>query len=231
MKNSDPKAPKTRVNHPVGLVAGGPIRVADFRAVQKMTDHFVAADGGAAYLLARATMPDVVYGDMDSLAQPLQVKLGPDRIVRLSEQETTDFDKALRHIEAPLILVLGALGGRVDHELAVFHTLLRHVDKRCLLVGHKDVLFACPAHVLITLDLRAGDRLSLFPMCALKGKSEGLDWPIDGLSLDPMVQIGTSNRVTSGQVRLFFEGAGMLVILPRTRLTSVAKALVQLLRG
>jgi thiamine pyrophosphokinase len=55
-------------------------------------------------------------------------------------------------------------------------------------------------------------------MMPVTGQSEGLVWPIDGLHLTPGGQTSTSNRVTSGPVRLCANGPGLLVILPRTRL-------------
>ena len=57
------------------------------------------------------------------------------------------------------------------------------------------------------------------------GRSEGLEWPINGLELDPMARIGTSNRAT-GPLRLEADGPGLLVILPRARLADVVAALV-----
>ena len=51
-------------------------------------------------------------------------------------------------------------------------------------------------------------------MGPVRGRSEGLRWPIDGLAFDPTGRIGTSNAATGGVVRLGFDAPRMLVILP-----------------
>jgi thiamine pyrophosphokinase len=96
-------------------------------------------------------------------------------------------------------------------------------------VGREDVVFAAPPEV--RLALRAGDRLSLYPLARVTGTSEGLDWPIAGLTFAPDGRVGTSNRVTAGPVALQFEAPGMLVILPRARLDAAFDALSPGWRG
>ena len=49
---------------------------------------------------------------------------------RIAEQETTDFDKVLRSVAAPLAIAVGFSGGRLDHELAVLNCLLTRPDRR-----------------------------------------------------------------------------------------------------
>jgi thiamine pyrophosphokinase len=140
----------------------------------------------------------------------------------IAEQESTDFEKALRHVRAPFVLALGCLGGRVDHELAVFSALVQNDRQPCVLIGAQDVVFHAAAEVV--LPLKAGVRVSLFPMARVSGQSQGLRWPLDGLQFAPDGRVGTSNESTGG-VSLRFDGAGMLVILPRACLAMVIKAL------
>jgi thiamine pyrophosphokinase len=139
----------------------------------------------------------------------------------VAEQETTDFDKALRSIRAPLVLALGFTGARLDHGLAVMNALVRRPEP-CIVIGPRDVVFHLAGPV--TLALRAGDRVSLFPMARVTGRSWGLHWPIDGLTLAPDGLTGTSNRAT-GPVTLVPGGPGLLAILPRARLPAAIAAL------
>jgi thiamine pyrophosphokinase len=154
--------------------------------------------------------PEAVIGDMDSLSATARARLA-DRLFPIAEQDTTDFDKALRLIAAPFVLGLGFAGARADHGLAVLNTLARHPDRRCFIIGARDVIFLCPPE--IRLDLPRGTRLSLFPMGPVQGDSEGLRWPLSGLDFAPDGMIGTSNEV-SGPVRLRMHAPKMLVILP-----------------
>ena len=141
------------------------------------------------------------------------------------EQETTDFDKALRAIRAPLVLAVGLIGGRADHALAALSGLMRHQAQGggpVILLGAEDVIFAAPP--LLDLRLRLGDRLSIYPLAPVSGRSAGLEWPLEDVPLDPMGMIGTSNRVSAAAVRLAFDGPGALVILPRARLDAAIRA-------
>ena len=108
----------------VTLVAGGPVAAQDLRLSLKRAPYLVAADGGADQALALGEVPRAVIGDFDSISDAAQIRLGPAALFPIREQETTDFAKALRSIRAPFVLALGALGGRVDHELAVLNTLI-----------------------------------------------------------------------------------------------------------
>ncbi len=217
------------MNHPivessdaVTLIAGGPVTAQDLRIALRLAPYLVAADSGADRALALGVEPRAVIGDFDSISQAAQMRLDPARLFPIREQETTDFAKALRDIEAPLVIALGALGGRVDHELAVLNALIS-IPQPCILLGKQDVVFAAPPQ--ISLRLRIGDRLSLFPLAAVQGRSTGLRWPLEGISFAPNGAIGTSNEVAEPQVTLAFDAPGMLVILPRNRLDAAITAL------
>jgi thiamine pyrophosphokinase len=139
------------------------------------------------------------------------------------EQETTDFDKCLRSIAAPLILAVGFHGARLDHGLAALNALVRHGDRKAVLIGPSDLAFHLTTEV--RLRLRAGDRVSLFPLAQLQCDSEGLVWPTQGLNFAPDGRVGTSNAASGGTVSLRPSGPGLLVILPRNRLDAAIAGL------
>lgn len=208
----------------VTLVGGGPVSKAEFRLAISRAPRLVAADSGADRALAAGYLPEAVVGDFDSISDAAKARLGQGRLFPIPEQMTTDFDKALRSVEAPFTLALGFAGARVDHGLAVFNSLVRHPSRRCLVIGPRDVIFHAPPS--LDLALKPGDRLSLFPMQPVTGRSTGLEWPIDGLDFAPQGMIGTSNRVTAPKVQLQMDGPGMLVILPRARLDAALRSLL-----
>jgi thiamine pyrophosphokinase len=208
----------------VTLVGGGPVGNRILSMALRRAPVLVAADGGGDRALAAGLMPRAVIGDFDSLTPAARAAIPSDRQHPIPEQDTTDFDKALRSIRAPFVLGLGFSGARVDHGLAVFHTLLQHPGQPCVILGAQDAVFLSPPE--ISLRLVPGDRLSLFPMGPVTGESTGLRWPIRGLHFAPQTQIGTSNEVSAPQVRLSFDAAHMLVIVPRPRLDAVLSALV-----
>ncbi|WP_136634781.1 thiamine diphosphokinase [Pseudooceanicola onchidii] len=176
----------------------------------------VAADGGAGLARAAGLPLTAVIGDFDSLTDEDRAAIDPAVLHHTPDQLTTDFDKALSEIRAPLVFGVGFTGGRLDHQLAVMTGLTLQPDRRCIVIGDEDITCLCPPD--LTLDLTPGDRLSLYPMAEVGGRSEGLDWPIDGLRLRPDGRVGTSNRVSDGQIRLQIDAPRMLLILPRPAL-------------
>lgn len=207
---------------PVLLVGGGDCPQEALTKALMASHLVVAADGGAARVLALGVMPDLVIGDMDSLDPALQAQLAPGVLHHISEQDSTDFDKCLRNIDAPLVLAHGFLGARVDHQLAAFTVMVRRAERRCVLVGADDIVLVAPPRLALALPI--GMRVSLFPMGTVSGRSKGLRWPINGIEFAPNGRIGTSNEV-SGPVELSFDGSQMLLILPPEALPALLEGL------
>ncbi|WP_146344617.1 thiamine diphosphokinase [Falsiphaeobacter marinintestinus] len=211
-----------QTSDPVTLVGGGDLALTDLNEALGLAPLLVAADGGADAVLAHGHMPDAVIGDFDSLSDAARTRIPQARLHQIDEQDSTDFDKALRNIKAPLILALGFLGARIDHQLAALSALVRRADTPCILLGQHEILLHVPAK--LSLDLQPGDVVSLFPMRLVTGRSTGLKWPIDGLKLAPDGRVGTSNRAV-GPITLDVDGHGMLLILPRTALRAAMQAI------
>ncbi|MGB3317120.1 MAG: thiamine diphosphokinase [Albidovulum sp.] len=208
---------------PVTLLGAGQSTSYCLKEALTHAPFLVAADGGANMAIAAGYTPEAVIGDFDSITADTRAAIPPERLFHISEQDTTDFEKCLSRIEAPLILGVGFAGGRLDHVLAVWTVLARYPAQRCLILGEEDVVFLAPQR--LNLDLAEGTRVSLFPMGPVRGRSDGLFWPIDGIGFAPDGRIGTSNRAT-GPVTLDFDAARMLVLLPRSCLEASIAALV-----
>lgn len=210
-----------RSSEPIGLVGGGQIGPDDLNQLLIRVKTVVAADGGAASLMESGRVPDAVIGDFDSLSAEHRDQIPADRLFPIPEQNSTDFDKALRNVDAPLVLGAGFLGGRLDHQLAVLNVLARWPDRPCILLGAHEVVFLAPPR--IALKVTPGDVVSLFPFQRVMGRSLGLEWPIDGLVMEPNGGVGTSNRALA-DVELFIDGPGLLVMVPRYALDQVMQA-------
>lgn len=221
--NSGMTTPIVETSGPLTLIGGGPVGAGDLALALDRAPKLVAADGGAAAALAAGHLPQAVIGDFDSLSEDVRARIPPERLFPVREQDTTDFDKALRSVAAPLVLGLGFLGGRTDHQLAVLSSLVRHPHRACMLLGRREVILHAPP--ALRLELAHGDPVSLFPLLPVTGRSEGLHWPLDGQAFAPDGMIGTSNRAT-GSVRLCLDGPGMILILPRGALDAVMQGLL-----
>ena len=212
MSSSSFGKPILRTSGGVTLVGGGDVCAAALGAALAVAPHLVAADCGADVALALGHTPDMAIGDFDSISDAARAALGPDRLHRIAEQDSTDFDKALRNVAADFVIAVGFGGGRLDHTLAAFNVLVRHPDRRCVMLSDEDLVFLAPRDLCLALE--PGTRFSLFPMGPVQAWGTGLRWPVDGLEFAPAALIGTSNEVSDRKVRVQFSAPAMLVILP-----------------
>lgn len=216
---------KLHFANPVTLVGGGELQQNVLQKALEIAPDLIAADGAADQLKDLGYLPDAVVGDMDSIADLDDWLSGPTKMVHLTEQSTTDFEKCLYSIEAPLFVCVGFTGRRTDHSLAVFHAILRHSHRKVVLLSAEDTIALVPEAGL-RADLPIGARVSLYPLVPVKGvASEGLTWPIDGLEMEVGRQIGTSNIASETQVFAQFDRLGALIILDQRHIAALIGAL------
>ena len=149
------------------------------------------------------------------------------RQIRLSGQDDTDFEKCLRLINAPLIVGVGFLDGRLDHSLAALDSMARlEHDRPVLLAGSHDVVLRLRGNIKLLLD--QGCRVSIWPLgCQHFIRSEGLDWPLDDLTMQMGRRTGTSNRTNAETISITAgKGDGYLVIVPLAAFDKVLNAVL-----
>ena len=179
------------------LVGGGSFNKDDLIRNARNAD-VIAVDGGLHACQEAGITPCAVIGDMDSAgAAEIAALGGAVPIHHIAEQDSTDLEKAMQHINAPLCLGFGFLGRRFDHALASLTVLARMTDARpemkIVLAGRHDALTVTKQTIRTALPVDT--RYSVWPVGTVGfDKSDGLIWPLDGLTLSPHGQVGTSNR-------------------------------------
>ena len=174
-----------------------------------LTEDLVAADGGANFLPTHA-VPKYILGDLDSIESPDKWVEKGSKLIKVGDQDSTDFDKCISAIKSKKIIALGFMDQRLDHFLAVCSSLVKL--RRCIfLVGKRDVIFHMPNDFSIKLPINS--RVSLFPLNEIKTvQAVGLKYPVENLNFSPMDKIGTSNISVSENIRISYQGSGMLGI-------------------
>lgn len=146
----------------------------------------IAADGGFKHVRRLDLLPQVVIGDMDSLApfSDDDPDLKEIEFIKFStDKDETDLEIALQYaasIYAGDIQVIGALGGRLDQTMANILSLAhprlrsRHIE----ILGEHQRAWLCLDETII--KGQPGDLVSLIP---LNGNvrflsTEGLKWPL-----------------------------------------------------
>lgn len=216
-------APIVQSLYPITLVGGGHASPDDLQESLTLAPSCVAADGGAALAIRAGIDLAAVIGDFDSIDPDILAQVPRKRQYHISEQDNTDFEKALLRIDAPLILGIGFCGGRVDHQLAAFNSLVKFAHQPCILLAEDELIFLAPPR--ISLPTVAGDIVSLFPFSRVTGTSIGLQWPIEDLVFAPGHQSGTSNCAT-GPIDINMHGPGMLMIVPKRFIRQVVQQLM-----
>ena len=218
-----------RFQQPVTLIGAGGATASMLSEARSRAPVLVAADGGADLFANDKTALSAVIGDLDSLqdVEAWRAALG-ERVLALTEQDTTDFEKCLYSVEAPYFLAAGFLGGRLDHTLAAMHVLLKRSDRRVILLGEEEILLLAPRRWRIDLPVKS--RVSLFPLRRQRAvRSVGLRWSLDALSLEIGAQVGTSNETAAPEVVVDLEGEGvwssLVVSLDRSHLDAALRSL------
>jgi len=208
------------------IVGGGVVDRDLLRDLYASGGHLVGADGGADEIVGAGLVPEAIIGDFDSLKNP-DGWLGRTRLLRISEQETTDFEKALYSTYAPVTVALGMTGKRFDHTLAALDAVTRYAkDRTIILVDEGDLAMAQSGP--FTFEVEEGERVSVHPLVPITFKrSFGLQYPLDGLRLAPGERTGTSNVAVDGAFTIEpdrWAKVPWLLILDRKYLFGIAAA-------
>jgi thiamine pyrophosphokinase len=188
-------------------------------------EALIAADGGTRHALALGRVPGVVIGDLDSLLPADRLQLdaaGARLIVHPRDKNETDLELALRYaVENGFrtIVVVGALGGRLDQTLGNLALLttptLAGLDV-CLDDGIEQVRFTRDR---LEVQGKAGDLVSLLPWGADAGgvTTQGLRWPLSGETLSAHGSRGISNELLGETASVTLESGLLLVVQRRNR--------------
>jgi thiamine pyrophosphokinase len=204
------------------IVAGGETEGQGWQRWVRPGDWIIGADGGAAQALAWGLLPDLVIGDMDSLPEAARSRLeaeGCEFIWHPRAKDETDLELALQYAVregAHEIVVLGALGGRLDHTMANVLLLalpsLAGVSVR-IAEGDQQALVARGGEV-IRLEGAAGDLVSLLPLRgdASVVSTRGLAWALRQDTLRFGASRGVSNEMTGGEAEIQVDHGLLLVV-------------------
>ena len=211
---------------PLALVGGADLGPQDLNILQSYAPSFVGVDGGADHLLAAGIRPVAVIGDLDSISDGARLEYS-DLLHHVCEQDTVDFEKAWRLVDAPLVFAVGFSGGRLDHTLAVLNVMgqFGRRRRRLILIGTEDVTAIVPRDGFVLNGLAIGSRLSLMPLATARVSATGLRWPVDDQVFDTLGFTSPSNEVVGPVVTLSAEGP-VLLVLPRRSLDAMVRAMM-----
>jgi thiamine pyrophosphokinase len=216
------------------IVAGGRTNCTDtWRKWLRPGDYVIGADGGAARALAWDLVPDLVIGDMDSLSARQRRALetrGCHFMVHPRAKDETDLELALTYAAeqgAEEIVILGALGGRLDHTLAnlLLLALPQLAGRSVRLVDGLEQALLLRGGERLVLEGQPGDLVSLLPLGgdAHGVTTSGLAWLLDAGNLRFAFTRGVSNEMTHNRATIRLDD-GLLLVVHRETLPSSGAA-------
>ena len=196
------------------IISGGP----EFGHYEAKTGDFViAADRGYEHALRAGLKPDLLVGDFDSFKGRLNPAI---QIIRAPAMKD-DTDTMLAVKEGLTrgykdFLLLGALGGRLDHQLANLAACayIAQEGGMCLLQGRSDCLYAFKNR-RISLPQVEGVYVSVLAYTDLaKGVTlEGLRYSLKNADLTNRFPLGVSNEFAADRAYVEVKEGILFVIL------------------
>lgn len=169
-------------------------------------DDLIAADGGAHHALAMGLRPRVIVGDLDSLEPEVVAELAAQGVEiekYPAAKDKTDLELAIERAirdGADEIVLLGALGGRLDQSLANV-LLMAHRDWPATihLVDATEIATVIHGGEAMTLQATPGSTMSLLPLSAeVTGITyTGMLYPLHNATIALGSTRGVSNEVLS----------------------------------
>lgn len=198
------------------LVLNGDLRWTENLARRVLDAPLVlAADGGANALARLGVRPDAVIGDLDSVNADTRAWIGEDRMFLRPDHDATDFEKTLEfafdNSRAGHLVVLGALGGRLDHTIGNLGVLAREARGPALMLVSEQEQVVATA-VPLELESQPGETWSFWTfdpgvLITLKG----VRWPVTEAPLNVGDRPSISNEATGALVRVVPTGGPVIV--------------------
>ncbi len=191
------------------------------RSLIQPHDFILCADGGTHHALALGLTPNLIIGDLDSLdAETVQRLRNAGAEIRRfpRDKDYTDLELALQaaqELHPQKVLLLGALGGRLDQMLANIFLLARpaFASLDIILMSEQERAQVVRNETIVRGE--PGDIVSVLPLTPdVTGLSyhSGLRWPLQDATLPFGSTRGISNELTAEKARITLRSGVILVI-------------------
>lgn len=182
-------------------------------------DLILCADGGANYAYQMGITPHYIIGDLDSIKPEVKEYFSGRKVgfkKYPAAKDFTDIQLTLAladELGADRIILLGTLGGRLDHTMANLYSCIEAVKKgkKISHVGARVIIYLVTDR--LRLKGRAGDLVSII---ALTEKSEGITiknfaYPLEDAVLYNEKPYAVSNRMTADNAEITVAGGVIAV--------------------
>lgn len=208
------------------VLAGSDIVVTDaLESLCRAADLVVAADSGVRHAATLGVVPDLIVGDFDS-ATEADLKLYPKvpRRAHPVRKDALDLELALAEATtrgAAELLVVGALGGRLDQTLAALFITARYRESyRVTLHSGHIAAYPLKGGEVLSLELPPGQTFSVLSLAPVSTISlGGASYPLERAELPFGVGLGVSNEVLTSLLTVTLHSGSALLLVDFTGFT------------
>ncbi len=198
------------------IVGGADIGSYEYiKSLLRGDDSFVFCDSGLRHMESLGVRPSLIVGDFDSHANP---RLPVETIVLPCEKDDTDtvygVKEGLRR-GFDTFLLIGVVGGRLDHTLGNVSILL-YLDA----LGKKGTIVDdySEMEIVSSSPVSVSDRYAFFSLLNISGCAQGVSirhakYPLDDAEITCEYQYGISNEVLPGQTAVVSIRSGKLLLI------------------
>jgi len=183
------------------IFCGGELKnSARVKRVASNCDLLIAADGGARHLTGLGLLPEIIIGDMDSIATDMwKDENSIARISHSPDKGKSDAELAVEYAleqECKEIILVAAVGGRLDHTLGNVALVARYPGRIAILDG-VSTLVAVDKSEKCILHGQVGTPVSLIPYGSgsFTVRTKGLKYSLGDESLHSATH-GLSNELS-----------------------------------
>lgn len=172
----------------------------------------IATDGAADTLLNQDIVPDFVVGDMDSISEKALEKCN---VIRIDDQETTDFYKAISFAKAKDMMpaiITGLDGGVLDHSLDNFATFVSFLREKCMYLSNETIGF-CMNNSERTFSVPKNTKISVFGAPSAEVSTNGLKWELKNKHFSFFEYNSISNRTIAPDINIKVENGSVFVLI------------------
>ena len=204
------------------LANGAPPAREVFDRLAEVSGAFFCVDGGANWAAREGVVPVAAFGDFDSVLETTRTVFQEVPFILTQNQEFTDLEKALGEVIQRgynSISLLGAVGDRVDHSLALPGALLRY-RQQAAITCHTDTEDFFLLSQSIRLSTAEGQRVSILPVFGPAFvKTRGLRYPLNDEKLQMGIRDGVSNSAMGSVAQISVRENPVLVVIERQSLS------------
>ena len=198
------------------IVGGAPI--GDYGCIRgylREGDTVICCDSGLRHIGGLGISPDLIVGDFDSFENP---HLPVETVVLPCEKDDTDTVFAVKTAAErgfTDFLLIGVIGGRLDHTLANVSALVWLHARGLHAMAVDDY---SEMEIVSDRPVFIPDSFAFFSLVNITGQAEGITvkdakYPLDGAVITAEYQYGVSNEVLPGKTAKVSVGRGMLLLI------------------